>query len=285
MKVALLPNLTKKNAAQITRDVCKELEKLNIEFAFLKEEQSAFSDYSVPFLPIFELMEYCDVVLAIGGDGSVLRAAQYAVPHQKPVLGINAGRLGFMAELEVHELPLLKCLLNGEYQIEHRMLLDVTLEKDGSVIYFARCINDVSCVHGLQSKLIGFAIDSDGRQVMHYQADGVILSTPTGSTAYSLAAGGPVVDPSIECIILTPICTHSLFARSIIFKEKSVMSVRADSGDLDDVYLSCDGEPSVKVPPGAKIIIKKSDVTADFMRLKTDTFLDVLNDKLAERRA
>lgn len=285
MKVALLPNLTKPNAVQITHDVCNMLENLNIEFAFSQDEYSAFSDYSVPFFPVCELMEYCDIVIAIGGDGSVLRAAQYAVPHKKPVLGINAGRLGFMAELEVHELPLLKCLLTGKYRIEHRMLLDVTLEKDGNVIYFARCINDVSCVHGLQSKLIGFAIDSGDRQVMHYLADGVILSTPTGSTAYSLAAGGPVVDPSIECIILTPICTHSLFARSIIFKEKSVITVHVDSGDLDDVYLSCDGEPSVKVPPGAKIIIKKSDKTADFMRLKTDTFLDVLNDKLAERRA
>lgn len=285
MKVALLPNLTKPNAAQITHDVCNQLENLNIEFAFLQDEHFAFSDYSVPFLPIFELMEYCDIVIAIGGDGSVLRAAQYAVPHKKPVLGINAGRLGFMAELEVHELPLLKRLLTGEYQIERRMLLDVTLEKDGNVIFFARCINDVSCMRGLQSKLIGFAIDNDGRQVMHYLADGIILSTPTGSTAYSLAAGGPVVDPSIECIILTPICTHSLFARSIIFKEKSVITVRADSGDLEDIYLSCDGEPSVNVPPGAKVIIKKSEKTADFVRLKTDTFLDVLNDKLAERRA
>ena len=143
----------------------------------------------------------------------------------------------------------------------------------------------MSCVHGLQSKLIGFAIACDGRQVMHYLADGVILSTPTGSTAYSLAAGGPVVDPAIKCLILTPICTHSLFARSIIFKQQSVICVQADSGELDDVYLSCDVEPSVKVPPGAQIIVKKSDETADFMRLKTNTFLDVLNDKLAERRA
>lgn len=285
MKLALLPNLTKQNAAQITRDVCKELDRLNIEYAFAQDEESAFSDISAPFLPVFDLMEYCDIVIAIGGDGSVLRAAQYAVPHQKPVLGINAGRLGFMAGLEVHELILLERLLTGEYELDRRMLLDVTLEQDGEVLYTARCINDISAVHGLQSKLIGFGVSCDGRQVMHYLADGVILSTPTGSTAYSLAAGGPVVDPSIECLLLTPICTHSLFARSIIFKKDSVISIRADSGELDDVYLSCDGEPSVKVPPGAQIIVKKSEQAATFVRVKSNTFLDVLNDKLAERRA
>lgn len=285
MKLALLPNLTKQNASQITRDVCKELDRLNIEYAFAMEEEEAFADISAPFLPIFDLMEYCDIVIAVGGDGSVLRAAQYAVPHQKPVLGINAGRLGFMAELEVHELGFLERLLTGEYELDRRMLLNVTLEHNGNVLYTARCINDISVVHGLQSKLIGCAIFNDGRQVMHYLADGVILSTPTGSTAYSLAAGGPVVDPSIECMLLTPICTHSLFARSIIFKKESVLSIRADSGDLDDVYLSCDGEPSVKVPQGAQIIVKKSEQSATFIRLKTDTFLDVLNYKLAERRA
>lgn len=285
MKLALLPNLTKTNAAQITRDVCRELDKLNIEYAFCQEEESEFSDISAPFLPVFDLMEYCDIVIAIGGDGSVLRAAQYAVPHQKPVLGINAGRLGFMASLEVHELSLLENLLTGEYALDRRMLLDVTLERDGSVIHTASCINDISVVHGLQSKLIGFEVSCDGRKIMHYLADGVILSTPTGSTAYSLAAGGPVVDPSIECLLLTPICTHSLFARSIIFKRESVISIRADSGDLEDVYLSCDGEPSVKVPDGAQIIIKKSEQSATFIRVKPDTFVDVLNGKLAERRA
>lgn len=211
MKIALLPNLTRSHALSVTDDVCKYLEKYNAEYYFETETaEKICHKIKAVGLPEAELLSLCDVAIAIGGDGSLIHAARKAVKYKKPILGVNAGNLAFMAGIEKNELELLKELIEGNYTIDKRMMLDVTVKNGSCEKTLDCCLNDVVIARGEQIKLVKLNVECDGQQINDYYADGIIISTPTGSTAYSLSAGGPVVDPKIESILLTPICTHSL---------------------------------------------------------------------------
>ncbi|MEG1834825.1 MAG: NAD(+)/NADH kinase [Oscillospiraceae bacterium] len=283
MKIALLPNLTRKHALAVTNETCKNLDELSLEY-FFPDNLKTQLDFNYKFLPQDLLLNSCDVVIAIGGDGSIIHAAKQAALYKKPILGINAGNLAFMAGIEKHELKMLANLAEHNYSIDKRMMLRVELndsEKTNNIKY---CLNDVVIARGEQIKLINLNISSDGKKINDYFADGVILSTPTGSTAYSLSAGGPVVDPKIESIMLTPICTHSLFARSIIFDKQSEIIVEIPTDNREKIFISCDGDNSFELKNGNKIIVKKAEISADFIRIKTDSFIDVLNSKLTQRR-
>lgn len=285
LNIALLPNLTRKNAQEVTNAVCDFLKKNNVEYCFEKELCGKFGD-TVTYLEDEELFSRCDLVIAIGGDGSIIHAAKKACRYSKAILGINAGNLAFMAGLEKHETELLKELINGNFTTDKRMLLDVKVldSNDNTIMSEDCCVNDVVIARGKMIKLVHLDVSCDGNNINEYYADGVIISTPTGTTAYSLSAGGPVVDPRIESIVLTPICTHSLFARSIIFDSNSEICVSIPKKEKEEICLSCDGDDSVVIPEGSKIIIKKSEAVADFIRIKNDSFIDVLNSKLAQRR-
>ncbi len=285
MKIALLPNLTRRCALQVTNDVCAYLDSLGVRYGF---EETLRGKLVVrgSFLPTETLLSGCDAVIAIGGDGSLIHAAKKAVEYDKPVLGVNAGNLAFMAGVEKNELNLLGDLICGQYTTDRRMMLDVysRLQGESTTQYLGHCINDVVVARGEQIKLIDLKVTADGKLVNRYYADGIILSTPTGSTAYSLSAGGPVVDPRIESILLTPICTHSLFARSLIFESSAEICVEIPP-DGEDIYISCDGDESVRVAPGSTLTVKRAEKSAEFIRIKPDSFIDVLNSKLSQRRA
>ncbi|MGN0519408.1 MAG: NAD(+)/NADH kinase [Candidatus Fimenecus sp.] len=285
MKIALLPNLTRSCAQEVTQAVCRCLAELQIAYYFEEELQA---DLPTPYkcLPSDQLLSECDAVIAIGGDGSLIHAAKKAVAYKKPVLGVNAGNLAFMAGIEKNELHLLKALIDGSYSIDPRMMLEVTCQSPNDMApkNLGCCLNDVVVARGEQIKLINLDVYADGKHINHYYSDGIILSTPTGSTAYSLSAGGPVVDPKIESILLTPICTHSLFARSLIFESNSEICVKIPENG-EDIYISCDGERSEQILPGSVLTVKKSKNYADFIRIKNDSFIDVLNSKLSQRRA
>ena len=285
MKIALLPNLTRKHSREVTENICAFLEKRNVEFFFEKELDGEFGN-DRQYLCDEELLSLCDVAIAIGGDGSIIHAAKKACRYQKPILGVNAGNLAFMAGIEKHEIQLLDALINGNYTTDKRMLLDVTVfdSADNRIMQQDYCINDIVIARGEMIKLVNLDISCDGKTINRYYADGIIISTPTGSTAYSLSAGGPVVDPRIESILLTPICTHSLFARSLIFDSNSELCVKIPEKESEKICVSCDGDDSVNIPAGSKLVIKKSDICANFIRIKNDSFIDVLNSKLAQRR-
>lgn len=285
MRAALIPNLTRTHAAEITRGVCEVLSQIGIEYAFPEEYQADLHNFGALFMPQDILLANCDAVIAIGGDGSIIHAAKSAAIHRKPILGINAGNLAFMAGLEKNELGLLKELLHGGFEIDSRMMLEVVCKaQDGTQTPLGCCLNDVVIARGEQIQLIELNICCDGKSINRYCSDGVIIATPTGSTAYSLSAGGPVVDPKIESMLLTPICTHSLFSRSLIFHPNSVLSIRPSSDCADNICISCDGGETKKFPLGGEILVKKSELRADFIRIKSDSFIDVLNSKLAQRR-
>ncbi len=285
MKIALLPNLTRKHSREVTENICAFLKKRGVEYFFEKELDGEFGA-DERYLCDEKLLSLCDAAIAIGGDGSIIHAAKKACRYSKPILGVNAGNLAFMSGIEKHEIELLDCLIDGSYTTDKRMLLDVAvLDGDGNPIMRQDyCINDIVIARGEMIKLVRLDVSCDGKKINRYYADGVIISTPTGSTAYSLSAGGPVVDPRIESILLTPICTHSLFARSLIFDSESEITVEIPADESEKICVSCDGDDSVNIPSGSKIKIKKSNIYADFIRIKNDSFIDVLNSKLAQRR-
>lgn len=285
-KFAVIPNLTKKNADRVTLSVCEKLLKFDAEVALPKVNEDDFLSLKdrVTFTDAENISKNADIIIAVGGDGTILRCAKEAAKYNKPVLGINAGTLGYMAGLEKHELDLLDNLNRGEYKIDNRMMLKVTVEKDSDFYNSFYAINDAVFSRGSHLKMIKTKVYSDGNLVNNYLADGLVISTPTGSTAYCLSAGGPVVDPVIESILLTPICTHSLFARSLIFRPDSTLCVIPDESCCEDFFFSCDGEEEIKLDSSYKVTIERAETYAQLIRIKSDTFIDILNKKLAERR-
>lgn len=276
MLAAIIPNLTRKNAKTVTFDVIAKLNELEIDCVADEKLSEELSGADIKYLPFDEMSEKCDVIISVGGDGTMLHCAKYG----KPVLGVNAGRLAFMAGIEPTELELLSELKSGNYTVDKRMMLKAVVSKDGEALAEKLCINDVVAARGEQIKMIEVTVRCNGNIINDYFTDGIIISTPTGSTAYNLSAGGPVVDPQIESMLLTPICTHSLFSRALIFKPDTELSMTCNS---DNINVSCDGD-TLKLQKGCVITVTKAPVYGEFIRIKTDTFLDVLNNKLAQRR-
>lgn len=279
MKIALLPNLTRKNAMQVSLDVCSELEKHGISYCIKSEQMNGFESTRAEFVTVDDMMKNCDVVIAVGGDGTIIHAAKLG----KPTLGINAGRIAFMAGLEPTELDMLSNLKSGKYELDRRMMLKAEiLSPEGKVLSTHYCVNDAVIARGFQIKMDDFVVEHNGKFLNKYTADGIIFSTPTGSTAYNLSAGGPVVDPQIESILLTPICTHSLFSRALIFKPDSEFVLHG-KGDVE-IGLSCDGEDAIPIESGCSVRISKAEMFGEFIRIKNETFLEILNSKLEQRR-
>lgn len=278
MITAIIPNLTRKNARSVTVELCKKLSELGVEYIIDEAQKDAFPEVGGRFTPFAQMIDECDVIIPVGGDGTILGAAKFG----KPVLGINAGRIAFMAGLEPTELDLLSHLKNGNYKTDKRMMLTATVNDGEKEIACAHCINDVVAARGEVIKMIEIAVECDGRPINDYFADGIIIATPTGSTAYNLSAGGPVVDPEIESLLLTPVCTHSLFSRTLIFKPDAKLTLKVLSDD--GISVSCDGGEPITVPCGGFVTVRRAPMDAEFIRIKADAFHDILNNKLAQRR-
>jgi NAD+ kinase len=219
-----------------------------------------------------------DIIITLGGDGTILRVAKQAAFLNLPVLGINVGRLGFMAAIDVDELECLRLLFTGHYSIEERMMLDVKTEQNPDTFF---ALNDAVVSKSAISRIIDIKLQSNGRLINNYRADGIIISTPTGSTAYALSAGGPIIDPVLDSISVTPICPHSLVSRTILFSPQSVIEVSTHIFDDRKSYLTIDGQEAIKMHDNEKVEIKKSDTKAKLIRLKDLTFYQALNNKLA----
>ncbi len=284
MKAFVIPNLDKPNGLSCTRDVCAELNNCGITPCMDVVNQNDFTDVCSCYATFDQLIQTCDFVITVGGDGTLLHAAKKAAFNSKPVLGINVGRLGFMTMLEPGELSLLNRLASGMYRIENRMMLDITkISQNGSTQQF-HALNDAVISKGAKSNIIDLKLYCNDCLVSSYRADGIILATPTGSTAYSMSAGGPVISPCIESIIMTPICPHSLLSRTMLFAPNDVIMVTGcyDNGEFD-ADMNIDGEIVVPILPGDKIIAKRSDISAGLLRLDDRSFFGVFNKKIMLR--
>ena len=220
-----------------------------------------------------------DLVICFGGDGTILHMAKAATRKGIPILGVNIGTMGFMAELESTELDKLKRLVTGDYTIDSRMMLDVTVQRDRDIIFHDICLNDVVVTKGAVARIVHLAVKCDGVQAMECGGDGIIISTPTGSTAYSLSAGGPIVEPEAKNIIITPICAHDVGSRCIVASDKRTVTVEMIHNARRNAYLSVDGGKAFRLNMGDVAYVKKSHLETKLIRLKDRSFYDVVNCK------
>lgn len=274
MIVGVLPNLDKNGAAQIVERMGKILHDNGIK-AYLPDSVCA-TGYD--HMPKEDLYDACDVMITVGGDGTIIRYAKLAAIAGKPVLGINAGRLGFLATLEGNQLHLLSKLKSGDYEVENRMALQVRAVENDQEVGCMTALNDLVITSGLISRLIDIQAYVKGDPIF-YRADGLIVSTPTGSTAYSMSAGGPIVDPTIENIILTPICSHSLNAKPIILSPANEICFTANTPKRCEIYLSVDGRRTLSVKPYTKLYVTKAPQSIRLIKLNNHSFYKTVSEK------
>lgn len=220
-----------------------------------------------------------EMVICFGGDGTILHMAKTATRKGIPILGVNIGTMGFIAELESTELDKLALLAKGEYTLDSRMMLDVTVQRDRDIIFHDICLNDVVVTKGAVARIVHLAVKCDGVTAMQSGGDGVIVSTPTGSTAYSFSAGGPIVEPDAKNIIITPICAHEVGSRCIVASDKRTVTVEMVQNARRNAYLSVDGGRAVRLNMGDVATIKKSNLETRLVRLKDRSFYDVVSAK------
>ncbi|MDE6745399.1 MAG: NAD(+)/NADH kinase [Oscillospiraceae bacterium] len=279
MKIALMPNFGKLYALKTALDCCDILNSFGIEVLAEERFKKEFAVKGfVSFGSAEDISGKCDIMIAIGGDGTILTASAYASVCGKPLLGINTGRLGFMASMERDELDGLERLKTGDYTTEERMMLDAELVRGGETVSSHTALNDVVIARPY-SKITDYEISTDGIVVSSMRSDGMVFATPTGSTAYALSAGGPILEPETECIQLTPICPHSLFSRTMVFKSSRELEVRHFSDD-DSVYFTVDGKFSCALARDERLVIKKSKKKLRLIDIKGQSFFDAVNSKL-----
>lgn len=280
MKAALYPNFQKKNALDCARDVCGVLIAEGITVSVSEEFREQFEDIAeVVYEPVEYSAKTADVVIAIGGDGTILRCAKYLIGTPTKLLGINTGTLGFMAGLEADQLDKLKKLKTGDYNVSDRMTLSAVIHTpDGDRIYTA--LNDI-CIKSKNLKICDFEVLSDGYLIGRYRADGVLFSTPSGSTAYALSAGGPVIEPDLECIEMTLICPHSLFSRATLFSAERSLIFRDTTSDSErPMCITVDGDTCIELRNGQSIEIRKGSEKVKFIDLIGNSFHESLCRKM-----
>lgn len=274
MNIAIVCNHTKPDADSITEQVVKRLHKLQIKL-YTTDAVTA-GRYAISRVNEADIYRLADVFIVIGGDGTIIHTAKQAAIYHLPVLGINAGRIGYLAGLERDELELLDQLVRQEYTLEHRMMLSV--EFGGQKNY---CLNDVIVSKDGITGMIDLSVHF-GSDRLTYRADGLITATPTGSTAYSLSAGGPVVDPSLACILLNPICPQSLFARTMVLSAAHEFVISAKAPEGCRVLLSIDGEQAVPITSDCKLSIRRcEEYEVRLIRLNREIFFNTLSDKFS----
>ena len=221
-----------------------------------------------------------DVIVTFGGDGTILSKCEKAASFEKPIIGVNLGHLGFLCSLEKDELPLLAKLVTGEYSIEERMMAEIKLT-DGGISREFCALNEVVISSSIVSKLTEIEVECNGKTTLTYKSDGLIISTPSGSTAYSLSAGGPVIDATTSLLCLTPICPISTLNRPIIFSGDTVLRIQGKTlGQSRDIVVTPDGRTNAKLTADAVIEVRKSDLVTRIVRFKEGRFYDIVNKKL-----
>lgn len=233
-------------------------------------------------LPLEQLAKLADCIMVWGGDGTILNSTRLAAPQGTPLYGVNAGRLGFLTEVDIPDLlPDLEKLLAGDYSIEERMMIEARVYRNGQVVESSLGLNDAVISKSALARMIWLRIYSDGELINSYPADGVIIASPTGSTAYSLSAGGPIVGPSLDLMVISPICPHTLSARPLVVSPENVISVVPDIPQ-GEIMLTVDGQCGYKLQPKDEVQIRRAPYVAKFIRTRKNNFYKVLREKLEE---
>ena len=279
--IFIYPNLRKDSARDILEPVFGHLRREGVRLMLPMQMRTV-----QPFLADADYMEtdaaiqFADAAVVLGGDGTMLRLAREAAMYQVPLLGINVGHVGFMTELEPAELAEMDKLFTGDFTLDSRMMLHVAVERNGRVVYENDALNDIVIAKGTAFRVVRVGIAADNEEVTRFNGDGVIVATPTGSTAYGLSAGGPVIQPSAENIAVIPICAHALAAKSFVFAPERSVSITAACEGGSEVFISADGGQGFAVRPDDRVVITRSKLQTRLIRLKGNSFYRILQQKL-----
>ena len=224
-----------------------------------------------------------DMLICFGGDGTILHSSKIATRHHVPILGVNMGTMGFMAELEAGELSQLSRIAEGDYRIEKRMMLRVTVHNDGNELFNVTALNDAAITKGAIARVIQMSVECDGVEAINCSGDGILISTPTGSTAYSMSAGGPIVEPQAQNIIITPICAHAFQAKGIVTAPWRTISVKLGKLGRRNAFLSVDGGRAFRLNMGDVVTVRKAENETRLVRLKDTSFFEIMNNKFYTR--
>ena len=281
-KIILCPNPSRDRGMNATKRVDKMLREMGFRTVvcspFKDQKDGAFADMDVR--PLHPELRSADMLITFGGDGTILHLAKMVALNKIPVLGINMGGLGFIAELEAGELDKLRRLKEWNFETEHRMMLDVSVVRDGRQIYTNLGLNAAVIREGPISHVIHLKISSDGRHLADIAGDGVIVATPTGSTAYSLSAGGPVVEPVAQTMVVCPICTHNMRFSSYVLSPEHTLTIQLERNGRKPVYLFVDESRAFPLRADDQVLVRRSKYTTKLVRLTEKSFCEIFAKKM-----
>ena len=284
-RIILCPNVGRDLDFEMTRKVGEILKGhgRRVDFCPIFDDDSAVAAAPPGYTSakLEDAVNFAEMIITFGGDGTILRAARTAACKGVPILGINTGGKGFMAELETKDIETIGAVAKGEYNVEHRMMLDVGIIRDGETVCSDFALNDI-VIKG-ENKVIELTLYGDGQRIYHFSGDGAVIATPTGSTAYSLSAGGPIVEPSAQNIIVTPICAHALEAKPYVLVADRHVSVEIGCRKHNPVHISVDGYEPIGIQWGDIISVRKSRKYTNLVRLLHKSFYCKVNEKLGEK--
>ena len=282
MTVYISPNPGKSSARELALRAAQILRTHGASVLMEQKWKQDCNIAGVEYLPFEACMEQTDVILTIGGDGTILHVANLTLSYHKPILGINLGRCGFLATCEVDELETkLSAVARGRYSLDSRMLLYVRVLGDDG--WEGHALNDVVVTKGRLQQAIDFSVYCDDILVEHFRGDGVIVATPTGSTAYSLAAGGPILDSQTKGIVVTPICPHSLATPPMVFAQERKINICVGQVADDEVFISCDGDDGYTLRAGATAVVRLSDQNVQQITFSRADQFQAIDQKLRSR--
>ena len=285
MKIILSPNPYRDRGLKTAQAADRILKEAGVETCFcLPFEPDPHFELpkNLIYADIDSEIADADLLICFGGDGTLLHAAKLAYSYGVPIMGVNMGSVGFMAELEHSELKHLARLAKGDYKIEQRMMLDVSLFHERREIYSEHALNDAAITKGAVARVVEMSVSADGELISSLSGDGVLVSTPTGSTAYSLSAGGPVVEPTAENLIITPICAHVLQSKSYVLSKDRTVEIRLGRQARKTAYLAVDGGRAIRLSGGDVIRIRRAERGISLARLTERSFYQTLRAKLGK---
>lgn len=288
-KVAVITNYNIYDKAGAAMNVAKKLYDLGCDiYASVYNKEKIIrmnkSEIKFNFIPMEDIYSSVDAVCVLGGDGTILESARRAAPHGTPIIGINLGRVGFMAEIEPNELDLLEKIVSGDYTIEERSMLSVEIISNaGKVRSSGMALNDAAITNGSIARIVDLELSEAGIPVATYRSDGIIIATPTGSTAYSMAAGGAIVDPRVSCFCVTPICPHSLSSKPLVFPDSAVINIKNICQREKILYLTIDGRANFELYRGESVQITRSPISTKFISIRESKFYTKLRQKMNDK--
>ena len=281
-RVILCPNPYRDSELKVCRQSRDMLESLGMQTSVCLpfQREGYGEELGLSMRPLQQEIRQADLLIAFGGDGTILHLARTVALHSVPVLGVNLGSLGFMSELEVNELDRLRDLAQGRFTVESRMMLDVSVLREGRQVYNNIALNDAVVSKGSIARVVRLDIFTEEGRLTKVGGDGIIVSTPTGSTAYSMSAGGPIVEPTSRDIIVTPVCAHQLSTRSMVLAPERLVTVQLPRGSRKHLYLAVDGGKALRITGTERVEISCARQSTRLIRLTERNFYQIIYQKL-----